>query len=69
MAKAGHPVTQRQSSVYDELVQIDEFFTQLQKPANLDLIRTKAGEFCKRNNHLKIALITVSFASFFCIYF
>lgn len=51
-------MTQRQSSVFDELVQIDEFFAQLQKPSNLDSIRTKAGEFCKRNEHLKIALIT-----------
>lgn len=65
MAKAGHPVTQRQSSVIDELVQIDEFFNQLQKPSNLDLVRTKAGEFCNRNKHLKIALITVIFNSFF----
>lgn len=51
---------QRQSSTNDELVLIEEFFAQLTKPKNLDSIRDKAREFCQRNSHLKIALVTVS---------
>ncbi|KAI2810037.1 hypothetical protein RDWZM_002880 [Blomia tropicalis] len=49
---------QRQSSTNDELVLIEEFFAQLTKPKNLDSIRDKAREFCQRNSHLKIALVT-----------
>ena len=49
----------RQSSINEELIQIEEFFNQMQKPSNLESIRTKVAEFCQRHAPLKIGLITV----------
>lgn len=50
---------QRQSSLIDELDQIEKFFQQLPQPKNLNDIRQRTEEFCRKNAQKRIVLVTV----------
>lgn len=52
-------MTVRQASIMEELDQIEQFFSELDMPSNLDSIRQKTMKFCEKNVNSKFALITV----------
>lgn len=49
---------ERQTSIEQELTQIDHFFDELTEPPDLEKIRNEVSLFCDQNSNKKIVLIT-----------
>jgi hypothetical protein len=50
---------ERQTSIEEELLNIDHFFAELTPPPDLETIRKDVSLFCEKYSDKKIVLITV----------